>query len=554
MAHKNISLLLAIIKLLEIRVFYIVKLNHLFGLSALFCILGLQACTGKSSSVSCTLGTDENVTVSGKATFDRVPLLSSGGLDFNNVSQQPVKGAVVEAVCNSAIASAVTDENGNYSLSIPGNTNAVFIRVKAQMLKIGTPSWDVAVSDEAQAAELIFSMDGNIFNSGTSNLTRNLNASSGWDGSSYSFVRVAAPFAILDTIYDAMQLVLAENPNTQFPALDVKWSADSTNGTFYSSAAKTISVLGRISDTDEFDEHVIAHEWGHYFQDAFSRDDSIGGAHGTGDILDIRVAFSEGFGNAFSAMVTGDPVYKDSQSVALANGFTVNIESNSCTNEGWFSECSVQSALYDFFDANNDDVFNHGFQPIYDVLTNPLYLTGSDAHTSIFSFINPFKALGIVNAGNVDTLLGVQSIQSIVDDIGTGMTNDANNVNQIPVYQTPNSTFPDTVLCAIGENGGYNGLGVFRFIQFTVPTDGNYAFEATRQSGLTSTDPDMYIRKQGQLIAYGESTVNNSENFSASLVAGTEYVLELQEYGTYGDPDYDGSLANTTCFDITRTP
>jgi hypothetical protein len=62
------------------------------------------------------------------------------------------------------------------------------------------------------------------------------------------------------------------------------------------------------NDTDENDSHVIAHEFGHYLQAAFSRDDSAGGTHEDGDVLDIRVAFSEGWGNgwgpAASAAIT----------------------------------------------------------------------------------------------------------------------------------------------------------------------------------------------------------------------------------------------------------
>ncbi len=42
--------------------------------------------------------------------------------------------------------------------------------------------------------------------------------------------------------------------------------------------------------------------------DNFSRADNIGGAHGVGDKLDVRVAFGEGFGYAFSAIVLNDPV------------------------------------------------------------------------------------------------------------------------------------------------------------------------------------------------------------------------------------------------------
>ncbi len=48
-------------------------------------------------------------------------------------------------------------------------------------------------------------------------------------------------------------------------------------------------------DTDEFDAHVIAHEWAHYFEDVMSRSNSEGGAHLLGESLDASLAFSEGF-------------------------------------------------------------------------------------------------------------------------------------------------------------------------------------------------------------------------------------------------------------------
>jgi hypothetical protein len=47
-------------------------------------------------------------------------------------------------------------------------------------------------------------------------------------------------------------------------------------------------------DTDEFDTHVVVHEWGHYFESAVSRSDSPGGNHALGDLLDARLAFGEG--------------------------------------------------------------------------------------------------------------------------------------------------------------------------------------------------------------------------------------------------------------------
>src|SRR5690606_4113615 len=57
---------------------------------------------------------------------------------------------------------------------------------------------------------------------------------------------------------------------------------------------------GAVGDTDEFDQHVIAHEFGHYVEDWFARSDSIGGSHGYPDKLDLRVSFGEGWGNAFA--------------------------------------------------------------------------------------------------------------------------------------------------------------------------------------------------------------------------------------------------------------
>ncbi len=531
------------------------KLFALISIGISFLLL-LQGCTGKASSIACSLGNGPDVTISGTISFDRVPLNSSAALDFSATTRQPAREVVVEAVCNSRIASTVTDASGHYTLTVPANTRKLFIRARAEMVKTGSPAWNVAVSDVRSSSELIYTMDGGLFDVGGSNHTRNLHAASGWTGSDYTEPRVAAPFAILDTVYDAMQLVLAEAPGTQFPALDLKWGPDNTNGTYY--ASNTITVLGQSSDSDEFDAHVIAHEWGHYFQDAFSRDESPGGMHSLSRILDIRVAFSEGFGNAFSAMVTGDPLYKDSQSVSLRTGFTVDVESNLCgQSRGWFNECSVQSVLYDFYDPLNDDDFNLGFTPIYTVLTSEL--PQSDALTSLFSFITPFKTQPGVIPTQVDQLLlAGQSISPIADDIGSNRTLNPGTFDQLPVYVSYGTTFPpDTVLCNIGEHGGYNGLGVYRFIQFEVPATSTYIFTATKNPLESNiTDPDVYIYHKGKLIGYGESFDTDTESFTVVLEAGKVYVLALQEFRNYSNPDYDPDAPNAdnqTCFTISRT-
>ena len=88
-------------------------------------------------------------------------------------------------------------------------------------------------------------------------------------------------------------------------------------------------------DTDEYDESVIIHEWGHYLQTILSRDDSIGGPHGSGDLLDMRVAFSEGWANAYSGLASNRDVYSDTSGRNQGDGFTLSLESELTTvNEG----------------------------------------------------------------------------------------------------------------------------------------------------------------------------------------------------------------------------
>lgn len=533
-----------------------------FNLSFLFIgisVLGLGACSGGGSS-SCVPGSGVNVTVSGNITFDRVPLADSGALDFPATTVEPARKIRVEAVCNSVLSSTTTDENGNYSLSVPSGTSGLLVRAKAQMLQSGNPGWDVRILDEQQAVELVFALDSSPFNVDSTVLTRNLHAPSGSDGSSYTSARRAAPFAILDTVYKSMQLVMDVNPNAVFPPLKIKWSANSSEGSFYSDRTKTITILGWLNDTDEYDEHVVAHEWGHYFQDAFSRDDSIGGPHSGSDILDIRVAFSEGFGNAFSAMVLGDPLYRDSQ--GLTAGFSMDIERNSCTNNGWYNECSVQSVLYDFYDTDNDggnDIFDLGFDEIHQVLVDADKLRDSEAFTSLFSFINAFKRLptmdGLETA--VDNLLNEQSISvSIIDDYGADASVAGGSDIPLPPYLLGTDVFAGTEVCSSRVHGGYNGLGVSRYVRFTVPSNTNYTFEAQRVDGLNPADPDMYLYHKGQLLAVGESWNENSESFSVYLQTGRDYILELREYA-YTDPDLaptSPTATTETCFTLTRTP
>ena len=149
------------------------------------------------------------VTVSGTVTFDLVPTANIGGvwqLDYANTRIAPARGLVIQVISGSnLLATTTTDDTGAYSISAPSNGN-VFVRARAEMNRVGSPGWHVGVLANTQGDGL-YVMDSDTFLLGANGATRDLHAASGWGGSSYTSARDAAPFAILDTVYDAMQIV-----------------------------------------------------------------------------------------------------------------------------------------------------------------------------------------------------------------------------------------------------------------------------------------------------------------------------------------------------------
>ena len=191
-------------------------------------------------------------------------------------------------------------------------------------------------------------------------------------------------------------------PTTNFPALIVDWGISRPERSSLRAPPST-SRCCPISprDTDEFDQHVVAHEFGHYIEHNFSRADNIGGSHGLGDKLDPRVAFGEGFGYAFAAIVLNGPDARDSGK-NNSDFFSTNfpIEDNPQTNPVgapnddygcWCSESSVWSILWDLYDtaADANDTLALGFAPMWQVLTGPQRTT--PAFTTIFPFITALK-------------------------------------------------------------------------------------------------------------------------------------------------------------------
>jgi hypothetical protein len=540
--------------------------------SALSLSLAAAGCSGSGSSDG---GGSPNpppppsqTTISGRITYTKVPFTPNGnGLDYGAASDVPVRGAVVEAIdsanTTSILASTTTDADGRYSLQVTSGPS-VFIRTKAQLLRSGTPSWNIRVLNNTNGNAL-YALDGAAMTTAGTALTANLNAGSGWNGSGYSAgQRSAAPFSLLDVAYEAVNLVLTADANAVFPPLDMHWSPQNHDSDTFNPAAGEIEttqftldapagiyVLGQENvDTDEYDQHVIAHEMGHYMQEVFSRDDSPGGPHSPDEKLDLRVAFSEGFGNAFSGMVKGTPNYRDSFGPQQGDDFQINVEQNPSTATGWFSEGSVQSILYDIFDANVDgaDNVSLGFGPIFQALRAGSF-NGIESFTSIFPFIATIRSGNAAAAPGIDAIVSAQSIVSATaDELGTTETNDGGDATNLPIYRAAQLNAAALQACSSTANSDDgNKLGNRRFLRFNVPGNQQVTFRA---AGPAGSDPDLTLDREGFIEdSIEDSTATGVEQFSRSLAPGN-YVLEVYDSGAV---DEDPSTPGNVCMNVTIT-
>jgi len=470
------------------RIFYLLPITLLF----------FVGCSQQQPTVN-----RDGVEISGEITYDRVPsTLVYGGiakLDYERIKKLPSKNIVIKAIGtdDKVITKTTTDRHGKYTIFVPKNS-IVKIRAYARMYK--KDYWDVSVVDNTNN-KAMYVIDGAYHNVGTKGNIRNLNASSGWGGEDYTTPRVAAPFAILDSIDQAMEKVRVADKKAKFPQLTVNWSihniaaaGDASSGQIITSnydGERGLWILGDAnSDTDEYDDHIIIHEWGHYFEDQFSRADNIGGSHSPGEALDIRVAFGEGWGNAFSGIATDNPIYFDTSGYKQSSGWYMDLENGEQENAGWYSEGSVQRILYDLYDKTNEahDKTSLGFTPMYKVLVGAERNT--PAFTSIFSFINALKRENRGDKRDIDKTVANENINKISDAYGTNRTNSANSKVATPIYK--NLQIGNSInSCTQNNYGVYNKLGNRGYIKIKINSDGLYKFSARADN--SSSDPDMIL-------------------------------------------------------------
>lgn len=515
---------------------------------------------GAVTNHTATITIQGRLTVSGAATYDYVPHhegtgANQSGLNYNNISQRPIRKGYVDVrdfSTGEIYSSGQTNDMGSFSLTAPQNKR-IRVAFRACSTNAMPASWNVCVVNNLANDSLwtVTFASPAALTADYTGLTPNL--ISGWNNAGNRYDdsrRQAGPWAILDSIVTAMDAVVAADANVILPELKVRWHPANTSSgaansnanigtSHYSSSTTTISILGlQDVDTDEYDHAVVQHEWCHYLTDKLSRSDNLGGPHG-GEQLDLRIAFDEGFCNAFAGMVENDPLYRDSLgNDQQVSGTTIRLETSTPPHEGYADEEAIAVLAYDLFDPANDDASAFGFQGIYNALTSP-QLANTDAFIGVYPFLSALATTSS-NAGDVTTTAATRNINSI-DEFAVGETNNYGLPSLLQPLYDPLTTGTPVNVCSRNNVGHYNKLANRSFLKFDATMTAAHTITVT---ATNAGNPTAVVWHKGQVTGFRR--VNGNLNFNVNLTAGNTYVIEV-----YEDRHVHSSApVETKCFNV----
>ncbi|PYS48516.1 MAG: hypothetical protein DMG13_25425 [Acidobacteria bacterium] len=462
--------------------------------------------------------------IEGQAFYQKIDV-GDAGLDLSRPVMVPIRNGRVEVVDRSAqsiVAVSQTDGRGQFRVPVPAEPDLT-IRVMSRLR-----SDDLRVADNTNGNALYgISLDIDA----REPLGRLLLV----DNS-----RVSGAFNILEMLQRGNDAIRLADPKIVPPPVSIFWSSRNTprsgsvrdglvGTTFFNFVNNTAFVLGdRAVDSDEFDDSVIVHEYAHMLAARFSRDDSPGHVHGIGDMLDPRVAWSEGWANFFSGAVRNDPIYRDSMGPNGANILRYDLEDNIPPGDkpGYWSEASVQSLLWDLYDDHVDPADNVQF-PL-SLIWSAFADLKNDRFVYLPYFLDHFLARNPAASDVLRTMVQFRSID-FQPNVRPSVTNPFPrpiNVGDVITGEVDSLTSKRTNLVQSSH-----------FMSFT--TTGGAASIRLEIAGLgpgdnpEANDLDLFLMDvNGRLLDRSDRGLNGeSELISLRIPAGT-YVVEVRSYYT----------------------
>lgn len=191
-----------------------------------------------------------------------------------------------------------------------------------------------------------------------------------------------------------------------------------TNGTIYVTSSSV--------DQDEYDDTNLLHEYGHHWQQFFTRTMSPGGAHSLGMRYTPRLSWGEGSATFFGNLVKGTSMYIDATYTGLRLAYDIEkldpripTDTSDGTDTGDINEAVVSAILWDLADPANEetplgadtvtrrpDVFSA--LGVMKSLATDRGVAGAD----LIDFLDGWFCLGHGDQGSIDS--GVQGILNTV--------------------------------------------------------------------------------------------------------------------------------------------
>jgi hypothetical protein len=476
------------------------------------------------------LPSDDSATqiVSGTALYQKIDVKDSG-LDLNHPVMVPIRNARVEVVdpgSQAVVSVSDTDDRGRFRLAVPPIQNLT-VRVVSRIR-----SFDLHVADNTNRgafyAVLANGVDGRSSTSGLILVDTS---------------RTSGAFNILEVIQRANETVKSADPTLPPTPVTIYWSIRNTNrsgnpalGLIGTSAFNvsngTAYILGdRNVDSDEYDDAVIAHEYAHMLAAKFSRDDSPGGPHSVGDMLDPRVSWSEGWANFFSSVVRNDPFWRDSMGPNGSQVLKYDLGDSSPAGDprpGYWSEASVDTLLWSLYKGLDNDNVPYPFPAIWAAFT----ALKNDRFVYLPYFLDNFISN---NPSATADVIGVAQSRSIFYQPGAVPS----VTNPFPMPITVGAVIgPDTVDSLTTKRT--NRITSSHFYTFT--TKGGATTVRMDITGLGSgnnpgnNDLDIFLyNADGQMIDKSERGGNGQPERMADRLGAGAYVVEVRSYYTNGE-------------------
>ena len=496
----------------------------------------------ESSYCSTVSSVSSPATITAHAQFYQRTLFSSGlGTQSTAVLIDiPNAEVVVYNSAGKSIQCGETDSSGQISIQIPKTAGTYTLQVNSR-------------SDNSQVkASILDNPQYNRYYKVLASFTLNGSETSKavtLSPASIGTATVAGPagaFNILYQIWKANEF-LRNNTSctgctsvTVAPKAKVFWTAGLSPGYYYgipsspisfyskndvpaSSIAKGLYILGGLegdlncTDSDQFDNSIILHEYAHFLEDSFAGSDSPGGSHTGNSLIDPRLAWSEGWANFFQAAVMSSETFHgwyvdtngnaDCSTTGAGISIALNLENqmggqdvSNYTNQGIFREVSISRSLWDIFTTSSESEFGN-----YKDSPDPM----------------------------------IPSERQTGDSFSTGLTFG-------PIWEAFSSTSAGLAISDIA----FRNMGLLSYY-LTTYTAANYASESTNLANVLTNE-----MQPASEIEYGANLTTTGSGSCVSNIPGTSTTFpititgvaseSIQRSNDYYEYDFDGSSAKAT--------